>query len=108
MIHYIGQCVTTLYVFTEYEICLCLFFSLYQFRVLANYMMWLLLMDMAPETTEALEQQEHEYLRILQVCIMYMYNIVSHTHTQTQVKVKVKEGHTPKERRRGAHMPLSP
>ena len=37
------------------------------FRVLANYLMWLLLMDLAPETTEALRQQQHEYRRILQV-----------------------------------------
>ena len=37
------------------------------FRVLANYLIWLLLMDLAPETTEALRQQQHEYRRILQV-----------------------------------------
>jgi len=36
-------------------------------RVLANYLMWLLLMDLAPETTEPLRQQQHEYRKILQV-----------------------------------------
>ena len=44
-----------------------LFFFCLLFRVLANYLMWLLLMDLAPETTEALRQQQHEYRRILQV-----------------------------------------
>ena len=45
-------------------------FFICRLRVLANYLMWLLLMDLAPETTEALRQQQHEYRRILQVVIL--------------------------------------
>ena len=36
-------------------------------RILANYLVWLLLMDLAPETTDALKQYENDYRRILQV-----------------------------------------
>jgi membrane metallo-endopeptidase-like protein 1 len=35
-------------------------------RVLANYLIWMLMMDLAPETTVDMHQQEYEYRKVLQ------------------------------------------
>ena len=45
------------------------------YSVLANYLIWLLLMDLAPETSNAFKQHENDYRRVLQVSINHAFRL---------------------------------